>query len=196
MIQYLVREGEKILSKMPFWARLYSRPYQQTVQTEITLAQIDSEDVVLNIGCGAVPFTAIYLAELTGAKVWAVDKDGKAVEQARFYCEKIGLDKQIRFIEGDGSKSIPVNFTVAVVALQAEPKTLILDNLLGKANPGTRLIFRQPDKLFKSYYDCLPQDCAETISASQAGRAFTSVAFFIKQVKENKNAFSLGSCSL
>ncbi len=196
MIQSFVRYGEKVLSKMPFWADFYARSYRQVIQNEIALAQITIDDVVLNIGCGAVPFTAIYLASLTGAKVWAVDRDRKAVQQARFYCKKIGLKERIQFIEADGVESISVNFTVAVVALQAEPKTLILDNLLCKAEPGTRLVFRQPDKFFKNHYDYLPRGCAETVSVLQNGRAFNSVAFFISQTIESKDTFFLKSCSL
>lgn len=177
MIQYCVRQGEKILSKMPFGANLYARPYRQVVKNEIALAQIGIDDVVLNIGCGAVPFTAIYLALLTGAKIWAVDRDRKAVDCARLYCQKIGLKEQIQFIEADGTQKIFVDFTVAVVALGAEPKALIMDNLLYQANPGIRLVFRQPDNFFKGCYDHLSQDWAEIVSVRQAGKAFNSVVF-------------------
>ncbi|MCD5415456.1 MAG: methyltransferase domain-containing protein [Clostridiales bacterium] len=180
LIQLLARRGEKLLSKIPFGANLYTQYYQQVVQKEITLAQITNNDVILNIGCGAVPFTAIYLALLTKAKVWAVDKDRKAIEQARCYCNKIGLREQIKFIIADGSKGIPLNFTVAIVALQAEPKELLLDNLLKATTQGGRLVFRKPSKKFKDHYDHLPKDYPFTGMVKQNMKTFDSSVLYVK----------------
>ncbi len=179
-VQSLIRHGEKILSKIPYCAHLYVRSYRQVVQNEIALAQIRSDDTVLNIGCGAVPFTAIYLALLTKAKVWAVDKDKKAIELARIYCKKVGLDGQIKFIETDGSKWIPVDFTVAVVALQAEPKQLLLDNLLKTATQGGRLVFRKPSKKFENHYDHLPERFPFAKTVKQNMKTFDSSVLYVK----------------
>ncbi len=68
-----------------FW--LYHNLYKHVVKKEVELARISQEDTVLNIGCGAIPFTALHIVQMTGAKVIALDKDPEAVSKAR-YCLK------------------------------------------------------------------------------------------------------------
>ena len=180
VIQPLIAYWEKLSSRIPFLARLYSYYYRQVVQNEIELAGINENDVVLNIGCGAVPFTAIYVAKKTKAKVIAVDKDRKAAERARICFEQMDLSDQVRVIECDGSKCIPAEFTVAVVALQAEPKALLLENLLKAATPGGRLVFRKPSKNFENHYDHLPKSYSSAGVVRQNMKTFDSSVLYIK----------------
>ncbi len=157
LIQPLICTWEKCISGLPFAAELYSRPYRQVVEKEIALAEINGSARVLNIGCGAVPFTAIHLVLITGAEVWAQDRDPQAVKRAELCVQNAGLKKKVRVFEGDGSKAIPTGFDIALVALQAEPKLNILHNLLAALQPGGRIVFRLPSPKFKNHYDSLPE---------------------------------------
>lgn len=141
---------------LPFFS-LYSKFYTGLVKKEVFLGGIGSKDVVLNIGCGAVPFTAINIVELTGAKVIAMDKDTAALEKAGYSLKRFKRGRNIELMEGDGQGDFSFDFTAAVVALHAEPKVKILENLMQKAGKGARLLFRQPKEAFKTQYGYLPE---------------------------------------
>lgn len=184
IIQPVVSYMEKICSRRPMLVNLYASCYKEVVAREINLAGISCHDTVLNIGCGAIPFTAIHLARLTGAQVWAVDRDRMAVEKARYSLKKLGLLKIIQVIEGDGSEQMPAGFTAAIVALQAEPKKAIYDKLFSLGSPGTRFVFRQPSLPYQSFYDRLPEDYKPVALINQNMKTFNSSILFIKR-REN-----------
>jgi len=52
--------GSRILFK------LYMLPYTRVVRREMDLGDIGKDDVVLNVGCGSMPFTAALITDLTG----------------------------------------------------------------------------------------------------------------------------------
>lgn len=180
IIQPVIAYWEKLSSRIPFLANMYSYYYRQVVQNEIELAEISENDVVLNVGCGAIPFTAIHVAKKTKAKVYAIDKDREAVERARVCFEQRGLSGCAQVIECDGAKCIPVNFTVAIVALQAEPKTVLLENLLKAVAPGGRLIFRKPSKSVENHYENLPTSPAFAGAVRQKMKTFDSSVLYVK----------------
>lgn len=170
-IQSSVAWWEKICSGVPLLADLYLRPYRRVLENEIKLAHIQSTDRVLNIGCGSIPFTAIYLKRLTGAQVWAMDIDQEAIEGANRYLKSIGMEGDITLYQGDGSQTIPLDFTVALVALQAHPKEGILRKL-SAVSPASRLIFRLPREKYRHHYDTLPSNYQPTALAPQKMRTF------------------------
>ncbi|MCL0065678.1 protein-L-isoaspartate carboxylmethyltransferase [Dehalococcoidia bacterium] len=149
---------ENALTRLPPLASLYSRPYLGVVEREVKLAAIGDGDVVVNIGCGGVPFTATYLARLTGAKVIALDRDRKAAECALRYVKASGLADIIRVAWGDGAQASECgSATVWIVALQAAPKKAILKHFQKSAPRGARIIFREPRPAFANRYDQLPR---------------------------------------
>lgn len=135
--------------------RLYAMPYRRVIENEIRLGKIGPEDVVLNIGCGAVPFTAIYLATLSGAQVYAMDIDPKAVLLARKCVGNVGLASKITVLESDGAETFDKPFTASIVALQAAPKTRIMGGMKKAAAPGARFIFRLASTPYREHYDAL-----------------------------------------
>ncbi len=180
LIQPLVSAVEKCLSGMPSAGNLYSRPYRRVVAKEIELARITSADRVLNIGCGAVPFTAIHVSRLTGAKVWALDRDPGSVNKARAYIKNAGLMERIEVLECDGAEVMPVDFDVAIVALQACPKERILRNLLEAVRPEGRLVFRQPSPRFTNHYDKLPQHILPNAEVKHDMKTFDRSLLLVK----------------
>ncbi len=144
---------EKFLHKHPSLFRLYSLPYSRVLRREISLAGISSKDTVLNVGCGSLPFTAVYIAESTGAKVYAVDNDPKAVKYATDLVDKLGLSGSIKVLEADGKETVPIEFDIAVLALHVEPKSEVLKNLLPK-----KVMMRIPRKSLETSYglDSIP----------------------------------------
>ncbi len=155
LIAGLTSRWEKLLCRSTFVSRIYSRPYQQVVRREIQIASISTTDVVLNVGCGAVPFSAMYTALFSGARVWAVERQPDAARLAEKCINSWGLQKQVDVITADAACSIPQGFTAALVALQAEPKEAIFRRLCEAAGPGARLVFREPSTQFAGQYDSL-----------------------------------------
>ncbi|OWZ83527.1 SAM-dependent methyltransferase [Natranaerobius trueperi] len=151
---------------------IYSNFYSNVVKKEVELAEIDSNDTVLNIGCGAIPCTAIHVAKLSGANVIALDRDEEAVRRARHSLNKFGLDDKIKIIYADGSLNIPNDFTVAMVALQVDKKEEVLKNLQQKAKPGARAIFRQPVKEYRLEYGYLSKKYPPDAKVSQKMKTF------------------------
>ncbi len=174
----LTARFEKCISSRPWAARLYAMPYRKVVEREIKLAGITGKDRILNIGCGAIPFTAIFLAKKTGAPVHAVDTDQEAVELARNCIRSFGLSGQITVEHASGDQGRFPSFSVAVTALQARPKEAILYNLLNQSELSVRLVFRKPKEQLHHHYDPVPASFAETHAVLQHMRTFTSSVLF------------------
>lgn len=147
---------EKQIAFIPQLVSLYANFYREVVNNEISLAGITSDDRVLNIGCGGIPFTSILIARQAGAKVWAVDRDSDAVNVARKCIKKTGLNRLISVEHHNGIDPLPFNFSVAIVALQVEPKKKVLDNLMQNGTLGAKIIMRRPRPELSHQYDLLP----------------------------------------
>lgn len=158
IIKTLVAGFEKLSTANSFLFRLYSAPYCFVLDREIKLAKINSRDIVLNIGCGGMPFTAIYIAQKTGAKVIAIDNDPMAVEMAKNNVIKSRLSDKITVECVDGKDYNKPVFNKAIIALQASPKNEILHSLIRIAPKGSKLLFRQARNAFKNQYDILKAD--------------------------------------
>ncbi len=150
-----VQKLEKIWHLHPQIQKIYSAPYRWVVQREARMAEINREDRVLSLGCGAIPFSAIFLKEYSGAPVWALDIDAQALEKAGQLLRKNGI-RGITLLQGNGAEIDLSQFTVILVALQVEPKKGVLKNFFAGAPEGARLIMRSPRHLFVPGYDPLP----------------------------------------
>ena len=171
---------EKRIVKYPLLFKLYSYPYQNILKKEIALADISEKDRVLNIGCGSVPFSAIYTARLTGASVVGIDIDEKACNKAVDLVGRMNLSDRLKILVDDGVTVDPSGYTVILVALQAAPKKEILDNLLQNADKGTRLIFRLPRNCFENQYGNLPEECIIQNSTKQLMITFDKSVLLVK----------------
>ncbi|WP_353893873.1 class I SAM-dependent methyltransferase [Proteinivorax hydrogeniformans] len=158
---------------------IYHRIYKNVMRNEIKLANITSKDVVLNIGCGAVPFTALHIVQMTGAKVIALDKDKEAVEKAKKCLSKYKMQKNIEIVVGDGIVENLPDFTVAIIALHVKEKAKMLENLKLAKKTGTRVIFRQPAAGYEEEYGCLPDNYIPNCKISQKMKAFNESHLYL-----------------
>ena len=151
-IQKNVAKLEKLCAKNNFLFSLYALPYRGVLNREIKLAKITETDTVLNVGCGAMPFTAIYIAQKTGARVIAMDKDIEAINKAKLLVEFLGLSSLIKVIHGDGVDIKELDYNKIVVALQVWPKEEVIANLLENSKFGVEMLVRYPRRFFIKYY--------------------------------------------
>ena len=139
----------------------YALPYRGVVRRETELARIGSDDHVLAVGCGALPFTAVLIARMTGARVTAVDCDPVAVVEARRVIGQLGLGKSITVIEADAARDPLPEADVALVALQAAPKDSIRRNLeRSLERPRGRALYRLPRRGLEGEYGTFACDTA------------------------------------
>jgi len=156
-IKNIVEKFEKKLYGSLSFFKLYAYPYKGVVRREVNLAKVCEDDTVLNIGCGALPFTAVYITKITGARVTAIDKDKKALGAAQKITKSLNLEDKITLWYGNAADQVPDNgYSKAFVALQVEPKKEVLNNVLKNSNPD--VVVREPRERFKEIYDCLPQN--------------------------------------
>ena len=180
IIKRVVSFLEKRIVKYPLFFRLYSYPYKNILKKEIALADISKKDRVLNIGCGSVPFSAIYTAQLTGANVFGIDIDEEACNKAVDLVRRLDLENKLKIFVDNGVTVDPSGYTVILIALQAAPKKDILQNLLQNADKGTRIIFRIPRHCFENQYGNLPKNCSIQESTKQLMLTFDKSVLLIK----------------
>ena len=112
------------------------------VQNEIKRTKISSEDKILVIGCGIFPSTPIVITEESNAQVTGIDNNIKAVNLARSYLTKKGLDKKILIEYGDGINYPVQDFDVIVIVINVWPIDRILQHLAKVMKTGAKLICR------------------------------------------------------
>ena len=175
----VIAAWEKLSSKSKLLTRLYSMPYKRVIENEIRLGRLGPDDVILNIGCGAVPFTALYLASLTGARVYAMDMDPHAAELAEKCVARLGMSDRITVLKGNGADRFERPFSASIVALQAAPKNRIMAVMQEAATPGARFIFRLPSRPYETHYDSLDTDRKASAFAKQPMRTFDRSVLYL-----------------
>lgn len=153
ILKSVVGKLELRLTGQSWFFPLYALPYRAVLKRELRLAAVQKSDVVLNIGCGSMPFSAVLTARLSGARVIAIDRDLQAVAGARSLIARLGLSSRIEVLMADAACDRLPAATVALVALQAAPKDAIWHNLLHSLRGDRdRALFRIPRAGLKSQY--------------------------------------------
>ncbi len=179
MIKKFIQSLEKCLSYCKFGIYLYVKPYQKIIKNEIKLAAIKASDTVYQIGCGAIPFTAIWIARLTGAKVICIDTDKDAVKRARRVVKKLKLEPLITVQVFDGSHPINEDYSVCLIALQAAPLDEIVEAI--NFNQARVVVARLPKKSYAKHYDVLPDTVKIGDKVDQSMKAFDQSVIIFKR---------------
>jgi D-arabinose 1-dehydrogenase-like Zn-dependent alcohol dehydrogenase len=142
-VDYAFRMAEITLTRITQFADLYTGYYQHMIRDESSMAHISSSTSVLHIGCGAIPNTAVTLANSIGAKITALDNDINAVKKAKQYVKNSHLQQKIKVAIGDGTNYPIQNFEVIIISLGVEPIRKVLQNIASSANSNTKIIYRR-----------------------------------------------------
>jgi D-arabinose 1-dehydrogenase-like Zn-dependent alcohol dehydrogenase len=178
---------EMFLSPFPMFIELYGKYYKGVVGNEIELGNISCDDMVLCIGGGPLPCTAIEIAKHTGARVHVIDNDPCAVKIAKLVVEKLRLKDKIKVMLADGESVDIQKYSVVHIALQVFPKDTILKNILNKASIGTKVLMRMPKDGLKCLYS-KAAECSEINSCKciEQNKRCTMKATLLF-IKEDKN---------
>ncbi|WP_187147859.1 SAM-dependent methyltransferase [Halorhodospira halophila] len=147
MIAPCVARLERWSARWPLLFHLYALPYRRLVARELRLAGVVPGERLLHVGCGALPFTAVLAARLSGARVTAVDRSAAAVAGAQAVVAHLGMagagPGRVRVVCADAAADPLPEIDVALIALQACPRGPILANIRRQRAPA-RVLFRLP----------------------------------------------------
>jgi len=183
----LIKTCESLFSEIKLMGVLYTRFYENLVTKEVEEVNANSNDIVLQIGCGAVPYTAEVIVRKTGAKVIAIDNDPKMVKRATAYVARQGISSNIQIKYGDGMNYPFRGFDIIIISLGVRPIAPILKKILSEANDGTRIVFREPQGFIGRSYS----NTNDTVLISNAGEIIKQGKLtFRKSIKIVKRAKS------
>ena len=137
---------ENHAAKSKFIYRIACLYYRDTIQKEIELANITSEDKILCIGGGNCPFSAIMFNQSTGANVTVIDKCASCAKNAEEVIKNLGLSESINVQALDGMDVDVKEYTVIHFAKQISPAKRVLNYIKSRAIVGTKLLVRTPNK--------------------------------------------------
>ena len=139
--------GEKVVVTLDAFLPLYIGYYDDIVESEIALAQVEAASTVLHVGCGPVPSTSVLLAQKTKASIVGIDKQQGAVDDAWFCIQQLGLENRVR-VEYANALDFPLDgFDVIIVSQGVEPRYDILERISSVMNSGVRVVFRTVSSL-------------------------------------------------
>lgn len=141
---------------------LYGR-FRRLIRKEVELAGISENDRTLFIGSGPFPISAILLADSTFAQIDCLDTDPNAIEKSVQVLKILGFEDQVKVFQGDGATGNMLNYDVIIIALLAQPKERIIDNIWRHASKDSRIICRTSEGVMTLFYKGVPP---EQLSAS------------------------------
>jgi protein-L-isoaspartate O-methyltransferase len=124
-----------------------------TVINEIKEAKISPGEKILVIGSGIFPSTPILISEILNNHVIGVDNNIKAVNLAKSYIEKKGLNKKIEIKYGDGTCYPVKEYDLVFVVINVWPLHTVLEHLAKNMKSGSRLICRGIKNDISSFYN-------------------------------------------
>lgn len=139
--------GEVTLPEYHFYGR-----FRRLVRAETELANITANTRVLFIGSGPFPITPILLAEMTGCSVNCYDRSEDAAGKSQEVIDKLGLAEQIEIYNLAGEESAVDYSDVISIALLAQPKEQILQNIRANGSPGQKVILRYSEGVRRLFY--------------------------------------------
>ncbi|UCB58366.1 MAG: methyltransferase domain-containing protein [Thermoplasmatales archaeon] len=110
---------------------------------EFNMFDINDAKNILHIGCGSYPITAITLYRFNGGNIIGIDRSKKAVERAKNLIAEKQFNDRVKIMVGDGSEYSPEGFDTIIVSGCSIPKLKVLENLINKAEPKSRIIVRE-----------------------------------------------------
>ena len=117
---------------------------QEIVEAILEFAQINSEDVIYDLGCGDGRIL-ITAAKKYGTRGVGIDIDPKLVEQAKQKAIKNRVDKQLEIYQQDLFISNFVDADVIFIYLLPHLNLRLRPQLWKQLKPGTRIISRDFD---------------------------------------------------
>lgn len=141
-LDYLYSIFEDLSYRIPHLASIYIKFHEYSVKKEIELVDLSSNEKILHIGCGAIPYTCIILSKYIESKIEGIDNDKIIVEKSKRYIEKNGLTDLIQIKEGDGTTYDVSCFDIIILSYGVANHEKVLQNIINKIDKGKKILLR------------------------------------------------------
>lgn len=111
----------------------------EIVAKMLEMAEVDSQDIVYDIGCGDGRIV-IMAAEKYGARGVGIDINPERIEESKRNAEIAGLEHLVRFYLGDATTMNISEATVVTLYLLPETNELLRPKLEKELNPGVMVV--------------------------------------------------------
>jgi precorrin-6B methylase 2 len=142
---------EKIAIKFNIISLSYLNLYSDIVDKEIKMAEINLNDKILVIGCGAIPSTSILISKKTNAKIIAIDKDFNAIDKAKTFLSNIDYN-EIELEYANGLNYDVNKFNVIFILYGVKNLNEVLIYLYKKIKNDTKIIVRLNEEKNKNIF--------------------------------------------
>ena len=141
---------ENIFTNISFFSFLYMKLHEPSVKTEISMADVQPSDKVLQIGCGAIPYSLIIFSRETHEQVTGIDNQSRSIAKAKRF---IGDNKNIHVEQASGETYDVSTFDVILISYGVGDIEAVLKNTLQHLKNNGRIILRKPITETTEYID-------------------------------------------
>jgi SAM-dependent methyltransferase len=117
----------------------YASAPPDIVNAMLDLAQVTSDDMVYDLGCGDGRIV-VAAAKRRGARGVGVDIDPARIEDATRLARREGVTDRVTFVLDDLFQADFADATVVMLYLQPEPNLRLRPRLLSELRSGTRVV--------------------------------------------------------
>ena len=141
---------ENIFTNISFFSFLYMKIHEPSVKEEIAMANVKPSEKVLQIGCGAIPYSLLIFSRETHAQVTGIDNQPRSIAKAKKY---IGENKDIHIEQATGETYDVATFDVILISYGVGDIETVLRNTLQHLKSNGRIILRKPITETTEYID-------------------------------------------
>lgn len=142
ILDYIYLIFENLSYTVSFLSRIYLKYHEYSVRKEIALLKLSSDEKILHIGCGIIPYTSIILSNYVDSKILGIDNNDKTVEKSKKYLKKTGLEGSIQVEKGDGIEYDVSGFDIVILSYGVTHNEKILQNVINKIDKNKKILLR------------------------------------------------------
>lgn len=146
MDRKMIKSIEKLGCRYRKFGDMYYKTfYNDIIENELKLADLENDANIIVVGCGPLPVTVYHLAE-KGFNVTGVDRDPRAIEYSRKFLD------DVEFILDDGRNIDYSSYDAVWIPFHVEPKDDILCKIFREIKIGGKVVYRVPRNHLRFFY--------------------------------------------
>jgi len=143
ILDYLYYQYELLAQLIPLFAKIYIKIHRPSVIKEIEMCDISPSDRIIQVGCGAIPYSLITIYKKLKIPLVGIDIKQKAVKKAEYYLKKFDLLDKIKVVKGDGTKYIFTNYDLILISYGAKNTDKVLKNVISNSKKDAKILLRK-----------------------------------------------------
>ena len=135
------------------FAKMYIYYHKSSVNKEIKLAGLKSNDRIIHIGCGAIPYTSIIIVKELNTKILGIDHHKKVINHAQKFVKRIGLKDYISLKNKSGNLINLSHFNVVFISYGIGKIDIVLRHVFENIEKNGKIILRRSTCDHNEYVD-------------------------------------------